>query len=242
MINKILEVQNLAVFYKDNFKVLKAVEDVSFSVHAGDYLCIIGSNGSGKSSLMKAILSLVPVCKGLVSFGVKRNAVSYMSQVNEIRSDFPATVLEITLSGLQKSGKKIFFYDKSSRKNADKVLETVGLFELKNRNFSDLSTGQKQRVLLARALVSEPKIIFLDEPCASLDEEISQEFYNILSRLSKNQNISIVMISHDSLQVQRYATHVLHLERNVLFYGNIKDWLLKKQNVKCVHYSGGEIS
>jgi zinc transport system ATP-binding protein len=234
-LTNLLEVKDLTVVYKRAFKNFEAVNNVSFNVNRKDYLCVIGNNGSGKSSLMKAILGFVPISSGFVNFNIKKRDISYMPQTNGINSDFPADVREIVLSGTQKSRKRFFFYNKQDLKNAEKIFISLGLIDLKKRSFFQLSVGQQQRVLLARALINKPRIIFLDEPCSGLDESTCNQFYDILENLCKQEAASIVMISHDSSQIQRYATHVLYLNKKTLFYGSVNDWILKKQNVKCIH-------
>ncbi|MDR3178794.1 MAG: ABC transporter ATP-binding protein [Oscillospiraceae bacterium] len=231
----ILEAKNISVTYKVGHRKNDILKDINFTIEKGEYLCIIGSNGSGKSSLMKALLGLVPCSCGEVSFKLSKNEISYLPQKNTILSDFPATVYEIVLSGSQKKGIILPFYKKENQKKALYALKLVDMLEIKKYNFGELSIGQQQRVLLARALVKEPKLIFLDEPCAALDEATSNRFYNILENLNKKQKTTVIMVSHDSSQVEKYATHVLHLDKKILFYGKINRWLVFNKSVKCIH-------
>jgi zinc transport system ATP-binding protein len=231
----LVKVNNLTVKYKVGNKVTKALDDIDLSVESGDYLCIIGSNGSGKSSLLKALLGLVPTNGGSVNIGISKDETSYLPQINSIPSDFPATVGEIVLSGTQKNRKHLPFYKQKNHIDTDMALSSIGLLNLKKRKFGELSGGQQQRVLLARALVKDPKLLFLDEPCSGLDEAVCSQFYNILKKLNKEKNVTVIMVSHDSLQVERYATKVLHLSKKVVFYGNINSWKRHHQHVSCLH-------
>jgi len=231
----VINVKNLYIIYKNNSKIIKAVKNINFSLDFGEYLCIVGNNGSGKSSLMKALLGLVPISGGNIKLGVGKSEIAYLPQINTIPLDFPATVQEIVLSGTQKNTLNLF-YKKQDFKNADHALEFLDLIKLKNRRFGDLSGGQQQRVLLARALAKKPKLLFLDEPCAGLDETVTRKFYNILENLNKNNKTTIVMISHDSCQVENYSSKVLYLNKEILFYGNSAQWISSNKKVGCVHY------
>ncbi|MDR1467263.1 MAG: metal ABC transporter ATP-binding protein [Oscillospiraceae bacterium] len=234
--NSILTAQNITVVYKIGYKSVKILDDISFSVEFGEYLCVIGSNGSGKSTLVKSLLGLINVAKGNVSLGVSDNEISYLPQVNTIPQDFPATIYEVILSGTQTNNKELPFYKKTNHENAREALRLVDLDQIQNRKFGELSRGQQQRVLLARTLAKKPKLLFLDEPCASLDEDISNQFYDILEKLNKEQKVSIVMISHDLAQVAKYATHVLYLNKKTLFCGTMEKWSnFPHKDVKCIH-------
>jgi zinc transport system ATP-binding protein len=230
-----IELKGVTVKYKIGHKVINAIEDISLNVKYGECFCIIGRNGSGKSTLLKAILGLVPVSCGSINLGVSKNEISYLPQITTIDPNFPATVGEIILSGAQKSQKTLPFYRRQNYLDVDSTLDIVGIQELKSRKFGELSGGQQQRVLLARALIRSPKILFLDEPCSGLDESISQHFYDLLENLNKEHRVTIVMISHDSLQMEKCATSVLYLAKRALFYGTIKEWLITTKRISCIH-------
>lgn len=208
--NSLIECKNLTLGYDG--EVL--LSGINFTVNEGDYLCILGENGSGKTTLMKTILGLKKPVSGNIVFGqgLTQNEIGYLPQQTPVQRDFPATAMEIVLSGFV--GKmKLFkpFYDKPQRERAKKSMEMLGISDISNRCYRELSGGQQQRVLLARALCAAEKIILLDEPVASLDPSATEEFYNMLYKLNKEENITIIMISHDALAAQKYANHTLHV-------------------------------
>jgi zinc transport system ATP-binding protein len=207
-----------------NYGGIVAVENANFSIENGEYTCLIGANGSGKSTLIKGILGLLPINNGEITLGVDREKISYIPQVNHIERDFPATVKEVVISGTQKADKKLPFYNKQDRTAALAAMERLGISDLKNRKIGNLSGGQQQRVMLARALCREPKLLILDEPCSGLDPKITEEFYNILSHLNKDEGVSIFMTSHDLVEVSKYAGKVIVLNRKVEFAGSIENW------------------
>ncbi|MDR1253703.1 MAG: ABC transporter ATP-binding protein [Oscillospiraceae bacterium] len=231
----IIKVERVTINYKVGHRVVKAVDDVNLDIQYGEYFCILGSNGSGKSSLLKAMLGLIPISSGTINLEISKNEISYLPQVNAIPSDFPATVNEIVISGTQKKRNNLPFYKREDYHNLESALSSVELSELRNRKFSELSGGQQQRVLLARALVKNPKLLFLDEPCSGLDESISKHFYSLLKYLNEEQKVTIIMISHDSSHVEKYATNILHLAKKVIFYGNINQWIGDHKRVSCIH-------
>ena len=179
----ILEVRDVSIIYSDDKRV--AVEHASFKIEAGEYACIIGSNGSGKSTLVKGIVGLVPVTSGEVIHALSPEQYAYLSQITEVERDFPATVREVVLAGMQRSGRRFPFYTREDRKKAADAMETLDITDLADYRIGNLSGGQKQRVLLARALCREPKLLILDEPCAGLDPAITAEFYSLIDHIKR---------------------------------------------------------
>lgn len=217
-----LEIKNVSIAY-DHEKYY-AVEDVSFKIEEGEYVCLIGSNGSGKSTLMKGIVGLVPVSKGEIIRSISPEKYAYMGQVNMIDKNFPATVWEVVLSGTQNIGGKSPFYSKKDKATAKAALETFEIEDLAARRIGNLSGGQLQRVLLARAFCRNPKLLILDEPCAGLDPVITEEFYKLLSKLNHTKNLTILMASHDMEQVASYASRVIVMNQTKEFDGSIEMW------------------
>ena len=217
-----LTCHNLSLGYEGR----EIISNLSFHVNAGDYLCIIGDNGSGKTTLVKTILGLNKPIEGEVIFGegLSRTDIGYLSQRTDIQKDFPATVSEIVLSGCLSHMKHRFFYSKEDKRMAMENMEKMGISNLAKTCFANLSGGQQQRTLLARALGSTGKIIFLDEPVSSLDPEATEEMYEIVNDLNKKDNITIVMISHDIRNVEKYASHVLSIS-DKSSYGTIEEFL-----------------
>ncbi len=202
-----------------------AVQDISFTLNKGDYLCILGENGTGKSTIIKGILGLIRPDSGEILYsGVKQTEIGYLPQIAEIPKDFPASVYEAVLSGrCEKLGKRPFF-SSEDRKIAKENMKLLGIQKLRNKGFSTLSGGQKQRVLLARALCATEKILLLDEPVSGLDPIVTGEMYRIISELNKNHGISVIMISHDTKTAAEYATHILHIKKSPLFFGTSEDY------------------
>lgn len=226
-------------------------ENVSFEVNKGDYLCVVGENGAGKSTLMKTLLKLTAPLAGTIEEGdgLEKYEIGYLPQQTVLQRDFPATVWEIVLSGtLPGSGIKPF-YSSSQKELARKNMEKMDIWEFKNRSYRKLSGGQQQRVLLARALSATSKLILLDEPVTGLDPKVTEEFYQIVSKLNK-EGVSIIMVTHDLNQTLKYATHILHVDKSGSFYGTRTEYLesdlYKNFDVACHHkhtaacFEGGE--
>jgi zinc transport system ATP-binding protein len=192
------------------------LRDVTFCIPQGEFAVVIGPNGGGKSTLLKILLGLIPVSKGIVSvFGappLKSGArVGYVPQDANLNRTLPIMVKEVVQMGqLPKSG------NNSEYSIVRESLERFGLWELKNTRIGALSQGQRQRVLLARALATKPELLVLDEPCASLDAEGHDLLAGVLSELSKK--ITIVIVSHDLLLVSGLSTAMIRVNRNVTYY------------------------
>ncbi len=200
---------------------------INFKLEKGDYLYIIGDNGSGKSTLMKGILGLRKPMEGRIVFGdgLKQNEIGYMPQHTVVQKDFPASVEEIVISGcLSRSGLRPFF-SKKDKELADEMLAKMEILNLKKRSYRELSGGQQQRVLLARALCATRKMLLLDEPVAGLDPETTEEFYELVKKLNREEEVTIIMVSHDMHAVSQYASHVLNLVKEPVFFGTKEDYL-----------------
>ena len=198
---------------------------VDFAVEAGDYLCIVGENGSGKSTLVKGLLGLKEPSAGSITLGdgLQRREIGYLPQQTALQRDFPASVFEVVLSGRLNSLGRRCFYSKADRAEAERELERMGMAEFKNRCYQDLSGGQQQRVLLARALRHQ-KLLLLDEPVAGLDPVATAEMYNLLKLINLCDGVTVVMVSHDVSAALRYATRILHLGHEQLFFGGVADY------------------
>ena len=212
---------------------------LSFSVNEGDYLCIVGENGSGKTTLMKTILGLQKPLAGSIAFGdgLKAGEIGYLPQQTAAQKDFPATVWEVALSGCQARMGRRPFYSRQEKEEARRNLARMGMEGLAGRCYRDLSGGQQQRVLLARAPCATRKLLLLDEPVSGLDPAVTAEMYALITRLNREEKVTIIMISHDPGAVQ-YASHVLHIGRE-LFFGTAQAYREKWENGDFDFMRGG---
>lgn len=214
-----LHIDKLSVCYKNTM----AISDISFDVEDGEYLGIIGPNGGGKSTLLKAILGLVPLSSGTVEiYGEKNNKnksyIGYVPQFASVDKHFPITLLEVVLTGCLKPGLSPFFkYSSSNKKTAYELLERVGILDLANRQISELSGGEFQKMLIARALAAKPKLLLLDEPTASVDASSRDQIYNLLTEL--NKDMTIILVTHDLLAVSSQINRLACLNGHLVYHG-----------------------
>lgn len=209
-------------------------DNINFKVDKGDYLCIVGENGSGKSTLMKTLLSLKKPISGEIIFGdgLKSNEIGYLPQQSTIKKDFPATNFEIVLSGNLNHSK--VFYGKQDKERALEAMRRLNIENFKDKCFRELSGGQQQRVMLARALCATEKVLLLDEPVSGLDPKVTQEMYELVKDLNERDKITIIMISHDLIDALKYATHILHIGREI-FFGTKEEYIKSEIGQKFVH-------
>lgn len=217
---------------------LTVAEHVSFDVEFGDYVCIVGENGTGKSTLLKTIVGIHQPKSGHILFDcdIRNGDIGYLPQQTVVRDDFPASVGEIVLSGcLGLLGKRPFF-GAEERRISDKNMDLLGISDLKKTSFRELSGGQRQRVLLAKALCCARKILVLDEPVTGLDPLVTADMYSIL-RLINGEGVTIIMVSHEIGEAVKQASKILHLKHGVEFYGKTEDYL--KSSVGKLFTGGG---
>ncbi len=212
MDNEILNVKNLYFDYTDT----SVLRDVSFTLKKGDFLGIIGANGAGKSTLIKIILKILPFNRGEINlFGedlskFKDNfKIGYVSQkANSFNSDFPATVREVVMANLY-SRKGLFKrYTKEDNEKLKKVLDKVGMAGFENKLIGKLSGGQQQRIFIARALISEPELLLMDEPTVGVDAKSVKQIMDIICELNK-QGMTIIMTNHDTPELVRVSNKLL---------------------------------
>lgn len=199
----ILLCQNLTIGYGN--KCL--VSNINLVLKRGEYLCVVGSNGSGKTTFVRTILGLNKPLEGTYKW-LNTKTRAYLPQEKKFQQAFPATVKEIVISGALKEKGLLPFYCSSISKRAIEKMKLVNILEYQNARFSSLSGGQKQRVLLARALMTSSEIIVLDEPITGLDAKMESDLYQLLNDFNK-KGATIIMVSHDIKRVITYAHKVL---------------------------------
>ena len=218
MKNKVLEVKDLSFSYPDK----SILHRLSFDVDAGDFMCIVGTNGTGKSTLLKLILNQLSPLEGEIKLlGTNSEkykdfaSIAYVSQkATNINRDFPATVEEVVSLGLY-SKKGLFKRNtQEDKKLIDSALERVGMLDYKHRQIGYLSGGQQQRVFIAKALISNPRIIFLDEPTTGIDIRAVDSICCLLGDLNKNSGITIVMVTHDISSIIYHSNKILVLSED----------------------------
>jgi zinc transport system ATP-binding protein len=204
----LLSLENVTFKDSQGFKTI--LEDISFSVHESDILTIIGPNGAGKTTLLKLILGLNQPSEGKI-WRKPDTLIGYMPQKIEINSFLPLTVSRL----LQLSQKKHI-----AESEIIKVLEMIQITALKNQSLQTLSGGEWQKVLLARALLRQPKLLVLDEPAQGVDVIGQAEFYQLLITLRNQLNCAIVLVSHDLHLVMAATDHVICLNRHICCSGH----------------------
>lgn len=229
----ILECKNVTLGYENRI----VAENINFSIDEGDYLCIVGENGTGKSTLIKTLLGLINPLQGKVSVNVGKSlkGIGYLPQQTQTQKDFPASVWEVVLSGVLNTGHKSPFYSKEDKAEAMLNLEKLGIAHLKRQCYRELSGGQQQRVLLARALCATDSALILDEPVTGLDPAAAKDFYDTIKELNR-EGVTIVMVTHDIKNAVNYATHILHLEQENDFFGTVEEY--KKSNISNMFLGG----
>lgn len=223
----IIDVKELVFRYNS----IEVLSNISFSVYSGDYIGLVGPNGSGKTTLIKIILGILEPAIGTVSlFGVNplnfkdRYRIGYLPQRSYFNPYFPATVEEIISSGLFLKKKRL----KNLKSSEDETMRLMDVIDIKAKLISDLSGGQLQRVLVARAIVNEPDLLILDEPTTALDPETREKFFFILQELNSIKNTTIILVTHDIGSIGKYASKLLYLDKSIIFFGSFEDFCSSK--------------
>ena len=230
MAESVIRVNDLSFNYPASPLVLK---DVSLAVTRGSILCLVGPNGGGKTTLLKLILKLLPLQRGRVEFFGRPlsqfdewHRIGYLSQkMWSSDRNFPASVEEVVSSGRVPQLGLLRWLNAADKQKVRAELERVDMWSYRHRNIAHLSVGQQRRVFLARALASGAELLLLDEPIAAMDPAVQEDFYHLLENLSKEQGVTIVLVSHDLAGATAHITHLACLNHRLLFYGTIEDGL-----------------
>ena len=203
------------------------IKDASFELEQGDFACVVGTNGCGKSTLIRGILGLIKPMAGKIEYGdgLDRTQIGYLPQETRVDSNFPATVEEIVLTGCLGHMKMRPFYCHGEHKHVLESLKKLGIESLAKKSFVDLSGGQKQKVLLARSLSATKKLLILDEPSNNLDYKSRKDFYATLSKLNSEHGLTIIMITHDLDADDLIGNKVIAIKDSVVNITTTKEYL-----------------
>jgi zinc transport system ATP-binding protein len=201
---KLLELRNVDAGYEGK----TALKQINFDIYRNDFIGIIGPNGGGKTTLLKVILGLIPILNGNVNYyfpddsGGKISKIGYLPQFSEVDKKFPISVLEVTLSGLMNRNKLFHGFSGHEKKIAITLLNEMGLGKEIHSQVGELSGGQLQRTFLARAIISSPELLILDEPSTYVDNRFEYELYDMLTEM--NKKMAILLVSHDIGTISSY--------------------------------------
>lgn len=212
MNSKLLELKDIRVAY-DGKEVLRGI---NLDVYENDFIGVIGPNGGGKTTMVKVILHLIKPVSGQVTFYKKDIIIGYLPQYTNVDKGFPLKVCDVVLSGLMQKKGLWGRYNNADRRSACEVLDWVGLSNFANKHIGSLSGGETQKVLLARAIVSNPDLLVLDEPDTYVDYSSEGELYELLRRL--NEKMAIIMVSHDLGMISSYIKTIACVNRQLHYH------------------------
>lgn len=229
----VIEVRNVSFGYAKDL----VLDRVSLTVGRGEYLGLIGPNGSGKTTLLRLILGLLPLTQGEIRlFGTpvqqfrERWRVGYVAQkAASFNSAFPATVEEVVSTGLTARRGLFRRFTASDRLAVRQALDRVGLLPYKDRLVGRLSGGQQQRVFIARALVSRPELLILDEPTVGVDASAEGQFYRLIRRLREEMGLTVILVSHDIGAITHEVSALACLNRRLFYHGSPADFGTEEQ-------------
>ena len=235
----LLEIRHASAgYYKED-----VVKDISLKVNQRDLLGIIGPNGSGKTTLLRMATRVIYPRQGEVYFmgediahmGLKElsRRIAFVSQ--DVSTDFSFTVMEVVLMGRIPHLRRLEFETRKDLEVAEKALSETGSLSLKDKRIDELSAGERQRVIISRALAQEPILLFLDEPTAHLDIGHQVQIMDLLSRLNRNAGLTIVMVMHDLNLASTYCNRIVLLDRGRVFKEGSPDEVLTYQNIEAVY-------
>jgi zinc transport system ATP-binding protein len=227
-LHPIIKVTGLSYHYDS----IATLDNISFTVGKGDFLGIIGPNGAGKTTLFQCMLGIIRDYEGeinLFGFDIKQNKkmlqkIGYVPQKKNVEQTFPATVKEVVSLGV--------IGMRNSSDYIDKAIDFVELGAYRDKRIGELSEGQQQRAIIAKALVKQPELLILDEPTTGIDSVTQEKFFNLLTKLNKDKGITIVWSSHDMNAVERLANRVACIDRKLFFHGQSEDFFGNEERMK----------
>ncbi len=195
------------------------LQDIDLEIEQGEFLGLVGPNAGGKSTLLKLMLGLIKPSRGRVTlFGKSprtgRVKIGYCPQYTQFSRNYPITVEEVVLLGRLGKARVLGGYSKQDREIARSAMRSTEVESIRTENISDLSGGQLQRVLIARALACEPEVLILDEPTANIDQRVEVDIFQLLKQF--NERMTIIVVSHDIGFISEYVTRVACLNRTLV--------------------------
>lgn len=237
----IIELQGVSFSYNQN----EVIKDVSLNIHRGDYVGVIGPNGGGKSTLIKLMLNLLQPDQGDIKlFGTSVTKfkdwykIGYVAQKTHFEPNFPATVEEVVRMGTYSRRGLFNLTTNNDKKRVVEALKQVEMLDYRDRQISDLSGGQLQRVFIARALVSHPEVLFLDEPTVGVDVKTQKQFYKLLRKLNRDLSLTLVLASHELQVMAHEATELVYINRTLEYYGDPQEFINSDYFHKLVEKGG----
>lgn len=210
----LLQLKDISVQYGNNL----ILDQISIDIKRGDYIGIIGPNGAGKSTLIKAILGLIPIQKGVVN-KASQLRIGYVPQYSQFEKNFPITVMDTILMGAIKPRSGLFH--RHSEADKEKAISLAAYLHIDNcldKNINKVSGGQMQKAMIARAMIQSPEILILDEPTSNVDNSSRNEIYDILRDINRDQNTTVLLISHDIGAVSSYVKSVACLNQTLHYH------------------------
>lgn len=236
----VVEVEDMTVAYD----VKPVLWDIDLDIPKGVLMAIVGPNGAGKSTLIKAMLDLIKPVSGKVlfngeSYKSQRRYIGYVPQSESVDWDFPASVLDVVMMGTYGELGLFKRPGDEQKKRSIEALEKVGMEDFASRQISELSGGQQQRIFLARALVQESDIYFMDEPFKGVDAKTEVAIIELLKEL-KNQGKTLIVVHHDLQTVEEYFDWVVLLNTQLIAAGPVKT-TFTDENLNKTYRSVGQI-
>ena len=224
-----IKLKNITVTYDKH----PAVHHISGEFAKGSLTAIVGPNGAGKSSLLKCLAGVIEPSEGQIDFAqIKRSEIAYLPQAADVDRSFPINIMQYILSGLWAKRGATSAISKSDFKKARHALETVGLKDFENRYINQLSSGQFQRVLFARVLLQDAKLILLDEPFTAIDDDTSKHLLEQIGKWHK-QHKTIICVLHDVAQIKAHFPNCVLLARELISWGDTHTALSAKNRLKA---------
>lgn len=228
MVHHVISLKNINFAYGDK----KILDNVSLKINKGSFMGLVGPNGGGKTTLIKIILGLLKPDSGSITILDKPihyfkqwNRIGYVSQKsNSFNKGFPATVFEVVSMGLTAKIGYFKFFNKTHKEKVFQALKQVGMEDYAKQNISNLSGGQQQRVFIARSLVGDPELLILDEPTVGVDFKNVERFYELLHRLNRDKNLTLLLVTHDTGAMTKFATDVVCLNQTLHFHGKSEEY------------------
>lgn len=220
------------------------IDDISFWIPKGEFVCLCGPNGAGKSTLLKAILGLLPLTAGKIRIGggvvgsesadEAHHKVGYVPQRKGFDRDFPARAVDLIVAALR--GKWPVRIREDEREKARAVLDKIGGKRLLDKPLAGLSGGETQRVFLARALITDPSLVILDEPTAGVDARGRAELLELMTSISRSDELAAILVTHNLAAVAQTAERIVYIEAGKLLCWGLPSELLGQSSLTALAF------